>query len=292
MQLSLLSSSISAEAGEVNTQLAAPVVYLIDTILEFVPPETLRTNYSHIVPSLATILENQSTGNTHSEGTAALIRSALGALERVLTAQDDSTWKSREEHSVQLVFTSYILGYSLDPRPKVRKRALDAIKNILTHPSVDRKGAHPAAEGTAALAFHTAQAQFGQSKKRKGRDAGERDVKAVHSLNLLKVVADSLVWPKSSIQELVEFLLNLSSENYDNVVRLTALDCFEVIFAQATEDNDTGRIREVIEVSCFETAKSDGRWCWRLSLPRQIRNLFPAGLQSLLLGSGCTQLLI
>jgi len=244
----LLNSSISAETGEINIQLAAPVVYLIDTILEFVPLETLRTNYSHIVPSLATILENQSAGNTHSEGTAALIRSALGALERVITAQDDPAWKSREEHSVQLVFTSYIVGYSLDPRPKVRKRALEAIKHILTNPSFGRKGPHPAAEGTAMLAFHTAQAQFGQSKKKKGRDGGERDVKAVHSLNLLKVVADSLVWPKSSIQELVEFLLNLSSENYDNVVRLTALDCFEVIFAQATEDNDSGRIRELIEV--------------------------------------------
>jgi hypothetical protein len=116
-------------------------------------------------------------------------------------------------------------------------------------PPANPSGTHPAGDGTATICFHTVQAQFGQGKKKKGKDGGERDVKAVHSLHLLKAVGSAVAWPKSSIRELVELLLKLSSESYDEIVRLAALEVFQVIFGQACQEMNAERLREVIQVS-------------------------------------------
>lgn len=136
----------------------------------------------------------------------------------------------------------------MDPRPKVRKRVLEAIKNVLINPPANPNALHPAGDGSAMICFHTVQAQFGQTKKKKST-GGERDAKAVHSLHLLKTVASAVSWPKSSVRELVELLLKLSSEAYEDHVRLAALEVFQVIFGQASEEMNAERLREVIEVN-------------------------------------------
>lgn len=244
-----MASSISPEGGEVNQQLAAPVVYLLDIVLPSVPPQTLRSYYSRTMTSLVALLETLSvSSNTSSEGTAALIRSAIGAVESLLLAQDFPAWKSRDEMSAQHVFTGYLVGNAMDPRPKVRKRVLEGIRKILTTPPANPSGLHPAGDGTATICFHNVQAQFGPSKKKKNKEGGDREAKAVHSLQLLRTVASAVPWPKTSIRELVELLLKLSSETYDDIVRLAALEVFQVIFGQTTEELNSQRLREVIEV--------------------------------------------
>jgi ribosomal RNA-processing protein 12 len=244
-----MGSAVSIENGEVNHQLAAPVVYLMDVVLPSVPPQTLRSFYSRTIPSLVALLETLSISHgSGSEGTAALIRSAIGAVESLLVAQDFNAWRSRDEMSVQHVFTGYLVGYGMDLRPKVRKRVLEAIQSVLSNPPANPTGLHPAGDGTATICFHTVQAQFGQSKKKKGKEVNERDAKSVYSLQLLKTVASAVPWPKTSIRELVELLLKLSSEAYDDIIRLAALEVFQVIFEQATEEMDSQRLREVIEV--------------------------------------------
>jgi hypothetical protein len=136
----------------------------------------------------------------------------------------------------------------MDSRPKVRKRVLEAIKNVLMNPPGNPSALHPAGDGTAMICFHTVQAQFSQTKKKKST-GGERDAKAVHSLYLLKTVASAVTWPKSSMRDLVELLLRLSSEVYDDHIRLAALEVFQVIFGQASEEMNAERLREVIEVA-------------------------------------------
>jgi ribosomal RNA-processing protein 12 len=183
----------------------------------------------------------------NSEGTAAIIKSTIGAIESLLLAQDFAAWKSRDEMGVQHVFTGYLVSNGMDPRPKVRKRVLEAIKNVLANPPANPSAVHPAGDGTATVCFHTVQAQFGQ-KKKKTKVGGERDAKAVHSLQLLKAVASAVPWPKTSMRELVELLLKLSSEGYDDIVRLAALEVFQVIFGQASQDMDAQRLQQVLEV--------------------------------------------
>jgi hypothetical protein len=61
------------------------------------------------------------------------------------------------------------------------------------------------------------------------------------------MVASAVSWPKTKIRELVELLLKLSSESYDDNVRLSALEVFQVIFAQASEGMDASRLKEVLE---------------------------------------------
>ena len=151
-----------------NYQLAGPVLYLLDVVLPSVTPQTLRSNYSRTVPTLIAVLDALSLMSDNvSEGTAAIIRSALGAVESLVLAQDFSSWKSDNERGVQAVFTTYLLGSGMDHRPKVRKRALEAIEKILTNPPAHPSATHPAADDTAAICFHTVQAQFSQSKKNK-----------------------------------------------------------------------------------------------------------------------------
>lgn len=210
-----------------------------------------------------------------SEGTAAIIRSALGAVESLVLAQDFSSWKSNNERSVQAVFTTYLLGSGMDHRPKVRKRALEAIEKILTNPPAHPSATHPAGDDAAAICFHTVQAQFSQSKKNKILE--ERNAKQVHSLQLLKIVASAIQWPKSSMRDLVELLLRLSSESYDNIVRLAALEVFQVIFSQASEDMKTERLREILDVFPFLTCFND-RSYYRTSHRKPTINSCPAGL--------------
>lgn len=148
----------------------------------------------------------------------------------------------------------------MDPRPKVRKRVLDAIKKILTNPPANPSTLHPAGDGTAEICLHTVRVHFNQGKK-KPKEEGERESKAVHALHLLKTVASAVTWPKSSMRELVELLLQLSSETYDNIVRLAALEVFQVIFGQASQEMDADRLREVIDVSsvyCMYILTTDG----------------------------------
>jgi len=46
----------------------------------------------------------------------------------------------------------------------------------------------------------------------------------------------------------VELLLKLSSEAYDDIIRLAALEVFQVIFGQGSEGMDAQRLCEIIEV--------------------------------------------
>jgi hypothetical protein len=107
------------------------------------------------------------------------------------------------------------------------------------------------------MCFNTVQAQF-SVKKKKVKESGERDVKGVYSLQLLKAVASAMPWPKASIRDLVELLLKLSSERYDDIVRLAALEVFQVIFGQASQDMNAERSQQVLEVCPVRLSNIDG----------------------------------
>jgi ribosomal RNA-processing protein 12 len=222
-------------------------VYLLDIVLPSVPSQTLRTYYSRTIPCLIKLLDTLSSqSGVNSEGTAAIIKSTIGVLETLIKTQEYHAWKSGEETGVQQIFSQYILAVGIDPRPKIRKRALEAIKQILSNPPTHPSTLHPVGETTAMIAFHTVQTQFGPSSKKK--KTSERDSKAVHSLQLLKVVASCVSWPKSNMRELVELVLKLSSETYDDIIRLAALEVFQVIFSQATDELNRERLSEILNV--------------------------------------------
>ena len=221
------------------------MLYLLDLVLPSVPPQTIRAYYLRTIPSLLAVLD--AGADNHTEGSTAVARSTLGAIETLILAQDFAAWKSREDNCVQRVFTGYIMGSGTDTRPKVRKRALDVVKNVLENVPASPSLIHPAAEEGAMIAFHIVEGQFGQRKGR-GKEGSQKEITGVHSLHLLKTVASAISWPKGNVRELVELLLKLSSESYDDNVRLSALEVFQVIFTQASEEMDATRLKEVLEV--------------------------------------------
>ncbi|KAJ3257993.1 hypothetical protein HK103_004127 [Boothiomyces macroporosus] len=62
---------------------------------------------------------------------APTVRGVINCYEYLLFAQENNIWSS--ESSCKKSF-QYLLAYSVDVRPKVRKRAVDAIKRILSNP--------------------------------------------------------------------------------------------------------------------------------------------------------------
>ncbi|KAJ3275758.1 hypothetical protein HDV01_007225 [Terramyces sp. JEL0728] len=62
---------------------------------------------------------------------APTVRGVINCYEYLLFAQENNVWNS--DSSCRQSF-QFLLGYSVDQRPKVRKRAADAIKRILSNP--------------------------------------------------------------------------------------------------------------------------------------------------------------
>jgi ribosomal RNA-processing protein 12 len=98
-------------------------LYLLALITPFVPAPVIRGN-------LNTILSLTSPLFPSLANHAPPLRSQIGLYGSVLKALDRS---QLEAQGVRQCFAS-ILQLSLDPRPKVRKRAAEAIKDILSSP--------------------------------------------------------------------------------------------------------------------------------------------------------------
>ena len=61
---------------------------------------------------------------------APLIRSSIGCLEGLLLAQDAAAWEMSAAVVGPRRAVGGLLSFSLDPRPKVRKRAQEALRKI------------------------------------------------------------------------------------------------------------------------------------------------------------------
>ena len=84
----------------------------------------LRSKFDFIIELLENALESY-------ESSSLFLRSYLTCLEFLFLAQEPSSW------SLNLILKksfSSLLSFSLDARPKIRKRALDALRRILSSP--------------------------------------------------------------------------------------------------------------------------------------------------------------
>ena len=160
--LALLGQSVSASNGIVNKELATSVVYLLDIVAPHVPAPLLRSKFSPILTSLAPVL-------THSDIEAPLIRSSIGCLESLLVAQDNAAWALPQTQIGPRRAIAGLLVLAVDHRPKVRKRAQDAITHVLLNappsPSLD----HPTADMCAETALRNVNDMAAASGKKKGK---------------------------------------------------------------------------------------------------------------------------
>ena len=253
--LALLSQSISPANGVVNKELATSVVYLLDLVTPYVQAPLLRSKFSQILTSLAPLL-------THNDLEAPLIRSSIGCLESLLISQDNAAWALPQSQIGPRRAIGGLLVLASDHRPKVRKRAQDAITSILKNappsPSLD----HPAADMCAETVLRTVNdiAAFNGKKKSKGLKHDEHQPGLMHALHLVKAIAAaSGGWPSKKIEPLCEVLMDISRSN-NEYLSMAALEIFEVIFTGMADEVSSAKLPRLMEaISDLRPSQNDSQ---------------------------------
>ncbi|KAK0212882.1 armadillo-type protein [Desarmillaria ectypa] len=160
------------------------LLYLLATIAPFVSQPVLRSNLPTVLSLTAPLFPSLL---TH----APPLRSQLSLYHAIFMALDRSQLELRD---VRQAFAS-ILQLCLDPRPKVRKRASDLVKDVLAsppapllqHPYADR-----VAEWVTAALVEVNQGPLSRSKQGKSSPGAEQ---AIHLLAFLRPILSYLSPP-------------------------------------------------------------------------------------------------
>ena len=255
--LSLLSQYISSSKGIVNKEVASAVVYLLDLVTPHVPAPLLRSKFSQILTSLAPAL-------THPEAEAPLLRSSIGCLESLLVIQDAQAWALPQTQISPRRAVAGLLTIAVDHRPKVRKRAQDALSKVLKNPPPSPSLDHPAADMCAETALRTlkdiADAADKSKKHKSQRDGQHHEPGLIHALQLIKAIATaSGGWPSRKIDSLCELLLNISKSS-NEYLTMAAFEIFEVIFAGMADEVSSVKLPRLLEViSELQPSKNDSQ---------------------------------
>ncbi|KXL44470.1 hypothetical protein M433DRAFT_68283 [Acidomyces richmondensis BFW] len=241
--LSLLGQYISAEKGIVNKEVAYAVVYLLDLVSSHVPAPLLRSKFAQILTALAPTI-------THPDAEAPILRASIGCLEALLVVQDSQAWALPQSQISPRGAVGCLLALALDHRPKVRKRAQEALNNVLRHPPSSPSLDHPAADlcaETALRRLQTAAEEARTRRKRHKQDDQRHDPTLIHALQLIKTV--SLAengWPSKKIDSLCEVLLNISRGS-NEFLTIAAFEVFEVIFAGLADPISSAKLPRLLD---------------------------------------------
>ena len=252
--LALLSQSVSPSNGIVNKELATSVVYLLDVVAPYVPAPLLRSKFPQILTSIAPVL-------TQNEIEAPLIRSSVGCLESLLVAQDNAAWALPQTQVSPRRAVAGLLVLALDHRPKVRKRAQEAVTHVLKNPPPSPSLDHPAADMCAETALRSVNDMAASGKKKgKGHRQEEHQPGLMHALQLVKTIASaSGGWPSKKIEPLCEVLMNISRSN-NEYLTMSAFDIFEDMFAGMADEVYSTKLPKLMEaISELRPSQNDSQ---------------------------------
>ncbi|KAL4867668.1 hypothetical protein BDV12DRAFT_170866 [Aspergillus spectabilis] len=255
--LALLSQSLSAAQGIVNKDLATSVVYLLDLTTTHVPAPILKSKFSQILTNLAPAL-------SLPEVDAPLLRASIGCLESLLIAQDVAAWNLPHTQIGPRRAIAGLLSLSVDHRPKVRRRAQDALIHVIKNPPPSPSLDHPAADMCAETALRTLSdsiaAALKQKRGRHDKTPENSDPLVIHSLQLVKTVAvASGGWPSKKIEPLCELLMN-ASRSTNEFITMGAFEVFEVIFSSMANEFSSSKLPRLLEaISELKPAQNDSQ---------------------------------
>ncbi|KAK9765775.1 pre-rRNA processing protein [Basidiobolus ranarum] len=216
------------EQQEVDSgnEIKAAVVYLLSLVFPHLSQNVLKNKYSQLLTTLVHTLEN-------SQDSIPIIRATITCLEVLLVAQDSATWSNS---SAKKTFTTLMLN-CLDGRPKVRRRAQEAIHEILSHPPPPTLQ-HPAS-------FPAADFCLKVLKESTKSDPSS----ALHILALIKPIV--FAWPAGLLNSLCEVLLQLPKFN-NSYLTVAVFEVFQNLFQHSSEDfgeeNTEGLLQTLMEM--------------------------------------------
>ena len=243
--LALLGQSISPSGGIVNKELATSVVYLVDIVIPYVPAPLLRTKFSQILTSIAPVL-------TNPEIEAPLIKSLIGCLESLLVAQDSAAWALAQTQIGPRRALAGLLTLASDHRPKVRKRAQDAITLVLKSPPPSPSLDHPAADMCAEISMRNLNdvTTTDGRKKKKGKSQAHDEPHhpgLMHALQAVKTIAAaSGGWPSKKIEPLCQILMNISKSS-NEYLTMAAFEVFEIMFEGMADEFSSSKLPRLME---------------------------------------------
>ena len=152
---------------------------------------------------------------------------------------------------------------ALDHRPKVRKRAQEALTKVLENPPPSPSVDHPAVDMCAETALHSLRESFEASERTsKGRNTKEEDnfPSLIHALQLIRTIAAaSGGWPSRRIDPLCEVLLSLSKSN-NEYLATTSFQVFETIIAGMAGESSSVKLPHLLEaVSAMRPAQNNSQ---------------------------------
>lgn len=143
-----------------------------------------------------------------------------------------------------------LLTLAIDPRPKIRKRAQEALTDVLKNPPPGPAIDHPAAEMCAVAAqnnLRNAVDLVQQARRQRGRPDDSHEPAVIHALQLTKTIASaSGGWPSKKIEPLCELLLSISRSRNDFLV-MSAFEVFEVIFEGMQDEVSSSKLPRLLE---------------------------------------------
>lgn len=241
--LALLKQSAPDSQQGNDNEIVTSTIYLLDLVTSHVSSSLLRTQFSTILTLLAPYLSS-STVN------APLLRSTIGCLESLLKAQDNAAWSLPQSQTSPRQAIPVLLTLAIDPRPKIRKRAQEALTEVLKNPPPGPAIDHPAAELCAVATqnnLRNAVDLVQHARRQKGRPDDSHEPAVIHALQLTKTIASaSGGWPSKKIEPLCELLLSISRSRNDFLV-MSAFEVFEFIFQGMQDEVSSSKLPRLLE---------------------------------------------
>ncbi|KAJ3043390.1 hypothetical protein HDV00_005088 [Rhizophlyctis rosea] len=215
------------------------VSYLLAIVFPRIPVNIQKLKFQDISKTLGATLE------AHQEQ-APLVRSIIACLEYLLTAQDNATWTS--DITCKKLF-QILLIMSVDPRPKVRRRAHEAVKRLLARPPSPTLH-HPATLTSIDFSIKSLNEFAASASSASAKQRKEIEAQVLHVLVFLKTVLPVLAVQgghdktRGKLRELCDTLLKLpvrSSGMGNTVVTQWVFQVLDALFGAGAEEERQGK---------------------------------------------------
>ncbi|KAF9353394.1 hypothetical protein BGX34_011586, partial [Mortierella sp. NVP85] len=182
-------------------EMRSAILNLLAVVFPNVPVSVLRSQYAATLSVFTTILALQPPPSAPS------VRSLITCMEHLLIAQDNATWNQ----TTTLKALQTLLILSLDSRPKPRKRAQEAVRNIVTRPPLMmlvHPGMKVVVQTTLQILKESGNGVVGAAGS---KDKDNATQMILQTLQLVRMVAKA--WPAEHFLPLCDILLHLPKLN-------------------------------------------------------------------------------
>ncbi|KAG0090513.1 hypothetical protein BGZ92_002771 [Podila epicladia] len=196
--MSLLDQQKSDPEAE---DMRSAVLNLLAIVFPNIPVGVLRSQYTATLSVFTTILALQPPPSAPS------MRSLVTCIEHLLIAQDSAAWTD----TATLKALQTLLILSLDSRPKPRKRAQEAVRNIVTRPPL-MMVVHPGMKVVVKTTLQILkESGSGVASAAGSKDKDQATQMILHTLQLVRMVGKA--WPVEEFLPLCDILLHLPKLN-------------------------------------------------------------------------------